>query len=297
MQRPRGVYEKAGRYYKVRKNKWIPLSRVADGEAALLQALAALPLESSPQTVAELLTAYVGHGMSDLRASTRPQYARIVSATLIPVFGHMRVDAVTTGHVAKFLEARKQAGVPAMGNRERSVLSAAYEFGLRRGFAASNPCRGIRRNTERPRRRYIETVELQEAVDAAPIQFARLMYAAYLTGLRQGDLRLLRRADVKPDGLHVTESKTGHRRVITWSAELRKLVDDELQRSKCERVFTNRFGQPWTVWAIQSQRKRAKHGFRFHDIRAKAESDAPGTLGRHSAIGVYVRRQRSKPVA
>jgi hypothetical protein len=32
-------------------------------------------------------------------------------------------------------------------------------------------------------------------------------------------------------------------------------------------------------------------------VRAKAESDAPGTLGRHSAIGVYVRRQRSQPVA
>lgn len=72
---PRGVYVKAGRYYRVRKNKWLPLSKVADGEAALLHALAALPVESKPATIAELLTAYVGHGMTELRATTRKQWS------------------------------------------------------------------------------------------------------------------------------------------------------------------------------------------------------------------------------
>ena len=294
---PRGVHVKNGRYYRVRRNKWIPLSRVDEGEAALVEALARLPVESAPTTIADLLTAYVGHGMRDLTAETRREYTRMVTATLVPVFGAMRPDTLTTAHVARFLETRKQAGCPTMGNRERAVLSSAYEFGLRQGWVQANPCRGVRRNKEKPRRRYVETVELQADVDRAPLQFARLMYAAYLTGLRQGDLRALTRACVRPDGLHVTEGKTGHQRVIAWSAELRRLVEQECERSKCDRIFTNRFGQPWTKWAIQSERRRQAHGYRFHDLRAKAESDAPGTLGRHSAITVYVRRQRSKPVA
>lgn len=82
-------------------------------------------------------------------------------------FGQMRIASLTTADVAKYLEKRKRQGRAHGGNRERAVLSAAFEFDLRNGCATVNPCRGVRRNKEKPRKRYVTTPELQAAIDAA----------------------------------------------------------------------------------------------------------------------------------
>ena len=160
------------------------------------------------------------------------------------------------------LEKRKRAS-RAHGYCERAVLSAAYEFGLRNGYATSNPCRGVRRNKEKPRKRYVTTPELQAALDKAPMQFQELLAAAYYTGLRQADLLALRISDLRKDGIYVTESKTGRARIIEWSPELRKLIDgakdqsaalaEKLGHTAPLHVFTGRYGAPWTQCAVQSQ--------------------------------------------
>jgi integrase len=148
---------------------------------------------------------------------------------------------------------------------------------------------------------------LRSEIDTAPTQFSELLSAAYLTGIRQGDLIALRRENLTTEGIEFTESKTGRHRLVEWTPILRQIVDGAIARAdeiaaKRKRptpavVFTNRFGRPWTVWAIQSQRRRQTHKFRFHDLRGKAASDSDhSVLGRHSSLSTYLKRERSKPV-
>jgi integrase len=308
---PKSVYVKGGRYYLVKrvsgKKVWIGLSRVADGPGRLKDALKSLE-HGAVITVGDLLKAYLRDGTGDLRPATLKGYVAMCEehAPLMWTFGKVRIGSLTTADVAKYLEKRKKAGRSHGGNRERAVLSAAYEFGMRNGYAESNPSRGVRRNKEKPRKRYVTTEELQVVFEKARPEVQELLYAALLTGLRQADLLALRASNLYKDGIHLVESKTGKARIIEWSAELRKLVDMAVKRSRKaaeqsglafpDTVFTGRSGQPWTQWAVQSFMRRLKVDWHFHDLRAKAATDANHpVLGKHSTLGTYLRGERTKP--
>jgi integrase len=210
-----------------------------------------------------------------------------------------------------YLEKRKRDGRAHMGNRERAVLSAAYEFAMRHGWANGNPCRGVRRNKELPRRRYVEDAEFLEAFEASPEPLQDVLAVALLTGLRQGDIRAIRREDLREDGIRVTEAKTGKRKTVQWTDALRYFVRRALERQErlaarpadpkrhrqartvSTYVLTNRFGEPWTMAGLQTAFKRLGTDWHFHDLRAKAASDASHNILGHGAgmLGVYVRRQ------
>jgi integrase len=296
MQRPPGVTVKNGRYYLVRKNKWHPLTRVDKGEIALLEAYYALT-KDDPRTMAALLLAYLAEGTSDLRANTRARYRQDILSRLVPVFGAMPIGSVRPRHVAQYLERRKRAGAAVAGNRERAVLSSACAFAMRQGWLDFNPCYGVRRNKERPSNRYVEHKDLAAQLDRAPPALYHLLAVAYLTGARQTDLMAWRRENVTEKGIEYVESKTGKPRLIEWTPTLRHIVRDALRRSKGPSVFTSPRGLVWTTWGLQSAMRRFKPGFRFRDLRPKAETDAPGVLGHTGQMQArYTRRQTVRPV-
>jgi integrase len=309
---PKGVYQKNGRWYRVVRNRWIALSRVDEGLRALHAALRDVPTEPEPTTVAGLLNAYLRQ--AEVTDTTRREYERIADGRLQHHFGTMPIAALRQTHVAQYLEKRKRDGHGHMGNRERAVLSSAYEFALRQGWAQANPCRGVRRNTEKPRRRYVSDAEFLEAFEAAPEPLQDALAVALLTGLRQGDLRALRREALREDGLYVTESKTGKRKVVGWTDALKFFVRRALARQDAlaerpadpkrhrqartvsDYVLTNKFGEPWTMAGLQTAFKRLGTDWHFHDLRAKAASDAEHNILGHGAgmLGVYVRHQKVK---
>jgi len=313
---PKGVSVKHGRYYRTRwvdgKLRWIALTRVDEGLIALRQALMELEQPFAvrkPRTIDELLTLYLPS--AELAPATRREYERIATTRLAHHFGSMAIGALTQRHIAMFLEKRKRDGHNHMGNRERAVLSAAYEYALRNGWAETNPCRGVRRNRETPRRRYVTDAEFLAAFERAPEPLQDVMALALLTGLRQADLRALRREDLTSEGIRVVQSKTGKRTLVQWSDPVRFFVRRALERqqaiadrpadarrhrqtravSGC--VLTNKFGEPWTMAGLQTAFKRLQVDWHFHDLRAKAASDASHNILGHGAgmLGVYVRAQ------
>lgn len=306
---PKGVYQKNGRWYRVVRNKWIALSRVDEGLAALRVALREVPTTRPPRTIAELLASYLPQ--AEIAPETRRQYECIADGRLSHHFGNMPISAVSHAHVAMYLQKRKFDGHPHMGNRERAVLSSAFEFALRNGWAQGNPCRGVRRNTERPRRRYVSDAEFLEAFEAAPEPLQDMMALALLTGARQGELRALRREDLRDDGIYIREAKTGKSRLIGWSEALRFFVGRALTRQttiaarpadprrhrQVRRpsgyVLTNRFAEAWTLSGLQTAVRRLGVDWHFHDIRAKAASDAEQNILGHGAgmLGVYIRHK------
>lgn len=294
-----GVVEKDGRYYRIIRNKWHALSRIDEGTSALLRAIYELD-PAQPGTLGELINVYRAAGMDDLRASTQKRYGLILTR-LGHHFGKMRIGALKPSHVAMFLEKRRKAGRGATAaNREFAVLSSVHEFGLRQGWLEANPCRGIRRNPEHPRRRIVTDAEFLEAFHASPEPFQDLISGAYLSGVRQGDITAWKRSEhLKPHGIEFIESKTGKPHTVEWSDALRFFVRRAMERfPDAEYVFTNRFGAPWTVWAINSQIDRLGVTWSFRDLRAKAQTDSPHSVLGHGAAmeAVYRKMLRTKPV-
>jgi site-specific recombinase XerC len=283
---PPKVHIRNGRYYYVHQNRWNGLTRVEAGEAALRQALAEIQ-SPTPRTVAQLVDFWMASdtGLAErTMQSYRSGLGRIAS-----VFGQLPVHALTSGTVAQYLARR--GGVKA--NREMAALSSVYSWAMRQGYATHNPCHGVRRNPEKPRDRYVTNKELSVALRRAPIEGRELLLAAYLTGLRQGDLRALTKDGLGREGLLLTEGKGKKRLVVAWSYPLRQLVARALVRSKCDRVFTNSRGEPWTLWAVQSLMRRLEVEWTFHDVRAKAESDHKTGMG---LLTRYKRARRITPV-
>jgi integrase len=310
---PKGVYVRNGRYYRVLQNKWLALTRVDEGLVALRRSLRELLVETGniqPRTVSDLLALYLP--AAEISDATRREYERIVDTRLIQHFGPMHVSKVSPMNVAMYKEKRKRDGHGPMGNRETAVLSGAYDYAMRNGWAAFNPCRGVRRNKEVPRDRYVTDDEFRDAFNRAPIPLQDIMAIALLTGARQGELRALRRADIRPDGLHVHEGKTRKLRIVRWTDALKFFVDRALARQDeiaarpadprrhrqargvSDFILTNKFGEPWTLSGLQTAFKRLEVDWHFHDIRAKTQSDSKNknVLG-HAAgmLGVYARRQ------
>jgi integrase len=296
-QLPPGCTIKNGRYYLVRHNKWHGLTRVSDGEIAFWRAYYTLT-QAEPNTMAGVMLAYLDHGTADLTEGSRKKYEQAIVTRLIPYCGHMAPEMLNSSHVAQYLEARKKAGAAIAGNRERAALSSACNYAMRKGWMTTNPCHGVRRNKERPATRYIEHDELVPALDRAPPALYDILAAAYLTGLRQSDLRSMRKDQVTEHGLLVTESKTGKERLIEWTPTLRKIISAAMHRSTNEFVFTSAKGLPWSVWGLQSAMRRFEAGFKFRELRPKAASDAAhNVLGHGEAmLRVYKRRHRLKPV-
>lgn len=302
-----GVFEHNGRYYRVQSQgsakKWVALSRIDEGREALYRALYELE-QPRPGTIAELLTAYRALGMEELKEATRADYVRMIPR-LERVFGRVPIGALRASQVAVFLEKRRQAGRGAVrANRERAVLASAYRFAMRQGWAESNPCRGVSRNKESPRKRYVTNEEFMVAFDNSPPPFQDLLAVAYLTGIRSTDLFALKRAEhLNPEGLRFVESKTRKLHIQEWTSAVRFFVRRSMERApEAELVLTNKFGKPWTVWAVNSQMARldTEHGVKwaFKDLRAKSQSDAAhSTLGHDKAMEQLYRKViRTRPV-
>lgn len=314
---PKGVRVDHGRYVLFKKvagkTQRISLTRVEEGDQALADELAARGL-TELRTVEDLLYAYLRNGTDEIEKITRDGYEGQIKAKLIPAFGKMLIHNLLPMHVGAFLERWRQAKAAVSANRARAALSSAFTYGMRIGAAKFNPCYGVKRNKERPSRRYVKDAELTAATDAASVGFGLLLDAAFLTGLRQVDLIKLTRDRLTEEGMDLVESKTGKPRLILWTDTLRAVVnaavadgDDKIaRRSKRrkqtyalpEHVFVNHRALPWTMSAICQAMDRYEATFTFRQLRPKAATDAKHNVLGHTGqmLASYVRREILTPV-
>lgn len=279
-----GVTEKDGRYYKIIRNKWHPLSRIDEGVNALLRAIYELD-PARPGTIGELMNFYRAAGMGALKPATQADYQKIL-LRLDHHFGKMRLGTLRPMQVSMFLEMRRRRGKGAIrANREFAVLSAVHKFGMRQGWVEANPCYGVDRNKEKPRKRYVTNEEFLAVFDRSPEHFQDLLAVAYLTGFRMTDIINLKRAEhLKPEGIEFVESKTGKLHKQAWSDAVRFFVRRAMERAPAsEYVFTNAHGNQWGQWAINSQLRRLAAPWAFKDLRAKGQSDAEHSVLGHGA--------------
>ena len=263
----------------------IRIGRLSEGETVLRQRYREL-VAPTPRTVGDLLMAWaeVAH---DLSPRTEAEYRRQIDSQLLPVFGRVPLNGLTRSAIGQYLELRGNVAA----NREVACLSTVCEWGIRKGWMEANPCRGVRRNRETPRTRYVTNRELGQALRNTTPEFRDFLLAAYFTGFRQADLRSLRR-DQAYKLIRVEEGKTRKRVRMAYSVALRALIDRCLARHTSDYVFTDTRGERWGRWAVQSAMRRLDVDWTFHDLRAKAESDHPTGLG---LLTRYKRARELKP--
>lgn len=312
---PAGVREKHGSWHYVVKHRWTKLCRVNEGRAQMYLRLFEVA-DGTPGSVWHLLLMYMQHGLSELAESTRIHY-RNDCLRLLHHFGHFQNVEVEPTHIAQFLEWSKENERGTTGNREKAVLSSAFEYGMRKGWASSNPCRGVRRNKETPSSVYVEHAVLEKEVNRAPPWLMPLFAVAYLLGIRQTDLRLVEKSAITHQGLQVTESKTGkpnthqitptvrhflemalvHQETVALRHEKAGRHEKAAQIRARPQIFLSQRGLPWSESGLQSCLQRFQAEFNFRQLRPKAETDKPGTLGHTGQMQQrYTRRRQLSAV-
>lgn len=309
------MFQRRGAYYYVKGGKWHPLGR--EYGPALTQYAQLVGAPNEVRTVRDAVWHYIETHRARLAPATVAGYERS-AANLCAVFGPVDLRDVTAADVYRYLT---EAGT-VQANRDRALLSAAYSEARRIGAfpkASDDPTKGLEyRNAERPRDRYVTDAELSAILAKASPKLATIARFIELTGMRPGDALRVKLDDIddaQDGGIRYTTGKTGKRIVVTWSPELRAVVDQAhalwpagrtwLFESRPKGKHAARGTGPYTPSGLRAMWRRVREAaelpdVRLYDLRGKSGSDAADDAEAQARLGhtdakVTRRHYRRKP--
>jgi integrase len=207
-------------------------------------------------------------------------------------FPRVMLDKVTPDHVIQWRDARLGKVGESSVLREMKLLSAVFEkcCSVEWRLLTKNPCKGVDRPKESAHRTrtisFLETRKVLRALGYPQRTMPRHAVAhafllALATGMRQGELAAITWANVKPNYIHLTDTKNGKTRDVPLSAAARKLVEKM-------RGYDDASMFAITAASIDTQFRNAKaraglEGFTWHDTRHTAATRI-GRSGKWSVI-------------
>jgi len=201
-------------------------------------------------TVADLADRFVKEYLPRKRASTQRSYRQQIAVDIVPALGRMKVATVTHAEADVLHRKITARGSPGHANRVAALLSRTFSLAIKWGWRPDNPAKGIERNAEHKRHRYLTgaelarlTTALDELRDQGAANAVRLLL---LTGARRGELLAARWVDfdlagkswTKPGS--TTKQKAVHR-VPLSDAACRLLAEMKKQADDSEWLFPARF--------------------------------------------------------
>ena len=139
-----------------------------------------------------------------MRPRSRVEQERLFHQCVEPELGSRKVADVTYEDIDRLhrkITHRKsmrkgQKGAPVRANRTVSFASRLFNLAVVWKMRADNPCRGIEKNPEQPRHRYLTEAELAR-LDAALVaepdrQLINALWLLLLTGARKGEVLAMR---------------------------------------------------------------------------------------------------------
>lgn len=237
---------------------------------------------SADMTVTQAIAEYLERGRSGWKKSTYATYKQRAAAQIEPTIGATRLSQMTTALVQHWIDTRVKAGVGLKTLEEaRRLLSAAMAEAVRLDIIKTNPVTASRAPTAPPAVHVTwtpdEVKRVFEAVADDPMWHA-LYRLDQFAGLRPGELRTLRWADVDLETRTLTvqrtmtrdddnrevvgdTTKTGRNRAIAlprsvvdalrvWKVEQAKLQLAASSWDTARYIFTGNHGQPLggTTW-------------------------------------------------
>lgn len=298
---PPCVYPKHGGYYLVKCGVW---TRLGTTLAESLTAYAAIH-ETPRGGMAKLIDDALTEIKRGIKASTAKQYDH-AAAILKRKFVQFSPGQVQGKHVAQFK--RDLATTPNMANRCLSLLRQVFSYALEEQLVDNNPAVGIKRHKEKKRSRLISIDEYVAIYAQAGPRLQVIMDLCIRTGERINDVLKIHRADLVTEGIRFVQMKTGAKRTVPWTLELRAVVDRAKALNGNIRSLTllcNRRGKrpDYSTVKIQWDKARKAAGIEdatLHDLRAVAATWAkkqglnPTSLLGHSSPAQTERYLRDK---
>ena len=175
-------------------------------------------------TVNDLIDRFAEEHLPRKRPGTALNYKILSEKHVRPALKHLKVADVTFEDIDRLLR-KISKSAPYAANRTHAVLSRMFNLAIRWGMRADNPCKGIEKNPESKRKRYLRGDELSRLIKALAAdpdrRAANIVRMLLLTGARRGEVMSMRWADV--------DLKTG-----TWSkpaASTKQAEDHEVPLS------------------------------------------------------------------
>jgi integrase len=235
-------------------------------------------LKEAP-TMADLCDRFTREFLPRKRPATIDSYGRLLRVHIGPHFGKfIKVADVKYADVDKLHRAVTRTGSTYAANRVVAVLSKMFSLAIKWQWRTDNPARGIERNPESKRKRYLGAAELARLTTALAKhpdrQFSDVIRLLLLTGARKSEVLGMRWADLdlergiwsKPGS--TTKQKTDH--VVPLSDPAVMLLK-EIKRGKSEFVFP---GDGSTGHVVEIKKGWASlckaagiDGLRIHDLR------------------------------
>lgn len=201
-----------------------------------------LVAEREAPTVAKLIERFELEHLSRRKPSTRRAYGFLI-AHIHLALGNLKVNEVDFADIDGLHRKVTNTAGPYAANRTIAVASKMFSLAVRWGMRADNPAKGIERNTESPRTRYLigdELLRLTKALAAHPSQqAANVVRLMLLTGCRSGEALAARWADIDLTGgiwsKPAASVKQERAHIVPLSAPARQLLSEIQAEQKAGR--------------------------------------------------------------
>lgn len=247
--------------------------------------LADIEAEREAPTVGDLVDRFEQEHLPRRRAGTAADYKRMIACYIRPAFRHLKVADCTFADIDRLHRKITAAGYKRRANTVVAVLSKMFSLAVKWGMRDSNPCKGIERNIETMRKRYLSGDELERLVQALAEhpdqQSANAIRLLLLTGARRGEVLAMQWADLdltagiwsKP----ASSVKQNEDHTVPLSAPARQLLAEIRQQQISKRrppgqyVFPGGGNTGHVVELKRGWRSLCKAanitGLRIHDLR------------------------------
>ncbi len=146
--------------------------------------------ERNAPTVRDLADRFIAEHVARKRPSTANEYQGFIKNDVLPMLGSHKVSAITFSDISR-LHRKITERAPIAANRCMAMCSAMFNLAIKWQLRADNPCRGVARNPEEKRSRYLSAAELSRLVAALASledrQAANIIKMPLLTGCRCGE--------------------------------------------------------------------------------------------------------------
>ena len=174
-------------------------------------------------------------GVCRCKRSTIRKRDQCLKARLLPSFGSLRLDQITTAKVHRWFDDYSMTA-PGGANFCLQILRHILNHAIACRHIASNPARSVRPNPRKKLTRFLSREELgrlhcvldrhdlSETTSPSQRQQVDIIRLLLLTGCRKNEIIRLRKQEVAENCLRLLDSKTGPRTVFL-NAEARAIIE------------------------------------------------------------------------
>ena len=213
---------------------------------------------------------------------------RYLETRLLPAFGNLRLDQITTAKVHRWFDGYSRTA-PGDANFCLQILRHILNYAIACHHIASNPARSVRPNPRKKFTRFLSREELgrlhrvldrhDRSGKTSPSQRQQvdIIRLLLLTGCRKNEIVRLRKQEVAENCLRLLDSKTGPRTVFL-NAEARAIIERRMA-SDGEFLFPSPKipGHPLcdnlALW-FAARKEASIEDVRIHDLRHTFASHA-----------------------